>query len=935
MNTLLDKLNILADQLDINFEDEFNKLEEELSLLNPKFSSRKYQKESLGHFVYYMQDYKKKTTPIHLLFNLATGAGKTLLMAWLVGYLKEKFNYQHVIFLVNSKEIVGKTVMNFTDKLNRKYLFNSKLPFEIKVVDNFSALLPHQVGMKFTTLQGLSSELQNPGNGTLTYEDFKNNKILILADESHHLNADTKKGTKDEEKDKLSWEDLVKNALNSNLENILLEFTATIPNDVNVHAKYDDKIIYKYALGQYREDKYSKDVDLIKIHKRSDVESEQKRFIKDRILLACIMSQYKTDLFRELKEPITAKILFKSNKTDDNLNNLDFFKEIISTLKTKDIINLYNIVKSDFDKKDFIHFKDAFEYYKRDDFNTLVHTFKEVFTFDNEIKGRIVSKGSVRIVDTKNTGKESLDFLKDLDSNNSTVRVIFAVDMLNEGWDVLSLFDIARLYDSRSLVPEKTKTNNKLKTKLVVGPQTVKEAQLIGRGARYCPFSWKDLDKDRRKFDDYTIDEKHLSVLERLHYYSADDSMYITELKGQLINDGIIDENEIREKTIKINPIFKTRLKKLEMKLYLNNINFNNIKINKNNLNLNKNKFSIEYNEKITISHLIENGNEENFKNNFYELSLKQIHKNIIYKALNIQGVNFNWIQEQTEGFSSVFEFINKIQEQRFTLETKLNKNEILNKNNVLILSPKAQLSIVVTIIKKIKDLIFLRKKNISIDTYHPYEIFEIIKDEKTLRISGKNTKTELNINKNWFSHDKLIGTSYEIKLYEAIERYFENENTKLNKLKINEFFLLRNEREFKIFDNLGHAFEPDFVLFLLLENMQIKWCQVFIEPKGEHLTKNDKWKEEYLVELDFNDTTVKIMGLEFYTPDKEQKSYFEIIEDNILEENYFYNIEKFSQINEENNKLLYKIFWKNSNITIPEENIKDFLKKIKKKDKK
>ena len=179
MNTLLDKLNILAEQLDINFEEEFNNLEEELSLLNPKFSSRKYQKDSLGRFIYYMRDYKKKTKPIHLLFNLATGAGKTLLMAWLVGYLKEKFDYQHVIFLVNSKEIVGKTVMNFTEKLNRKYLFNSKLPFEIKVVDNFSSLLPHQIGMKFTTLQGLSSELQNPGNGTLTYEDFKNNKKII------------------------------------------------------------------------------------------------------------------------------------------------------------------------------------------------------------------------------------------------------------------------------------------------------------------------------------------------------------------------------------------------------------------------------------------------------------------------------------------------------------------------------------------------------------------------------------------------------------------------------------------------------------------------------------------------------------------------------------------------------------------------------------
>lgn len=876
MNTLLDKLNILAEQLDINFEEEFNKLEEELSLLNPKFSSRKYQKESLGRFIYYMRDYKKKTKPIHLLFNLATGAGKTLLMAWLVGYLKEKFGYQHVIFLVNSKEIVGKTVMNFTERLNKKYLFNSKLPFEIKVVENFSALLPHQIGMKFVTLQGLSSELQNPGNGTLTYEDFKSNKILILADESHHLNADTKKASKEEEKDKLSWEDLVKNALNSNIENILLEFTATIPSEPKVQVKYVDIIISKYTLKQYREDKYSKDVDLIKIHKRSDIESEQKRFIKNRILLACIMSQYKTDLFRELREPITAKILFKSNKTDDNLKNLEFFKEIISTLKTEDIFNIYNMVKSDFDKKDFVHFKDAFEYYKKDDFNTLVDTFKEVFTFDNEIKGRVVSKGSVRIVDTKNSSKDSLDFLKDLDSNTSTVRIIFAVDMLNEGWDVLSLFDIARLYDSRSLVPEKTKTNNKLKTKLIVGPQTVKEAQLIGRGARYCPFSWGDLDKDRRKFDDYTIEEKRLSVLERLHYYSADDSMYITELKGQLISDGIISEKEITEKVIKIKPSFKKKIEDLDIKLYLNTLNSNKIKFNKNKLQyLLKNKIIIEYDEKLSVSHVT--GVDEKIKKNPYELKLYQIANNILYKAVVLQNINFNWLLENTEGFYSVFDFINEVKNQSFILETSLDRKFIIN-NNQLILLPKVQLSIVNSVIKKIKDLILINKKELSANNFIPFKIFDIVKDEKTLRLSDNNPRTEIDSYKDWFSHDKLIGTSYEINLYSAIETYFDNPNFKINGLEVDEFFLLRNEQDFKIFNKEGRVFEPDFVLFLLLKNSDIKVCQVFIEPKGEHLEEKDKWKEDLLLSLDFEDSIAKIIGLEFFNPKNSGQTYWDEI---------------------------------------------------------
>lgn len=874
-NFLLNKLNILAEQLDINFEYLFNKKEEEFSLLNVNFSSRKYQKESLGRFVYYMEDYKKQTKPVHLLFNLATGSGKTLLMAWLLGYLKEKHGYQHVIFLVNSTEIVSKTIMNFTDKLNKKYLFNSQLPFEIKTVENFSSLLPHQVGMKFTTLQGLSSELNNPGNGTLTLEDFKDNKILILADESHHLNADTKKGTKEEESDKNSWEELVNNALNSNLENILLEFTATIPKDSNVTSKYEDKIIAEYALKQYREDKYSKDVDLIKLHKKSDVESEQKKFLKDRILLACVMSQYKTDLFRELKEPITAKILFKSNKTDENLKNIEFFKDIITNIKVEDIDFLFNILKADINKKDFVHFKDAFEYYSKDNYVTLVNTLKEVFTFDNEIKGRVVSKGSVRIVDTKNN-KGDTNFLKDLDSSTSTVRVIFAVDMLNEGWDVLSLFDIVRLYDSRSLVPEKdTKKQNKIK----VGPQTVKEAQLIGRGARYCPFSWKGLEKDKRKFDDYTQDEKTLSVLERLHYYSADDSQYITELKGQLISDGIVADKEVKERVIKVKQVFKDKIEKANIKIYLNTISNNEVKVPKNTFsNLFKTKLVIEHSNNMSVSHIV--GVDEKISKNTYELNLNQINKNVIYKSLNLQKINFNWIEKHTDGFTGVFDFINTILNQKFFLETTLNKEEMFNSNNQLILLPKIQLNIVVSVIKKIKNMTEQSKKNLTANNFIACNIFDFIKDEKTLRLSESNPRTEIYSNKDWFSHDKLIGTSYEVALYSAIETYFENPNSKIDNLNIQEFFLLRNEQDFKIFDKDGRAFEPDFVLFLLLADMQVKVCQVFIEPKGEHLEAQDKWKEDFLLNIDFEDSSecAKVFGLKFYNPNESQKSYFEQI---------------------------------------------------------
>ena len=49
--------------------------------LNPKFELREYQKEALGRFDFYFGGYQKRAHPAQLLFNMATGSGKTLVMA--------------------------------------------------------------------------------------------------------------------------------------------------------------------------------------------------------------------------------------------------------------------------------------------------------------------------------------------------------------------------------------------------------------------------------------------------------------------------------------------------------------------------------------------------------------------------------------------------------------------------------------------------------------------------------------------------------------------------------------------------------------------------------------------------------------------------------------------------------------------------------------
>ena len=91
--------------------------------------------------------------------------------------------------------------------------------------------------------------------------------------------------------------------------------------------------------------------------------------------------------------------------------------------------------------------------------------------------------------------------LNTLEQIDNPIRAVFAVAKVNEGWDVLNLYDIVRISEKAS----STKTN------------TDSEAQLIGRGARYFPFIYKDERSYTRRFD---ITNHDLSIIEQLHYHT-------------------------------------------------------------------------------------------------------------------------------------------------------------------------------------------------------------------------------------------------------------------------------------------------------------------------------------------------------------------------------------------------------------------------------
>ena len=218
--------------------------------LNTSFDLRPYQIDAFSRFFYcYENEFPNKIWPLHFLFNMATGSGKTLIMAGLILYLYEK-GFRNFLFFVNSTNIIEKTKDNFLNQTSIKYLFAETLIFDgkrvrITQVENFEAVNPNNINICFTTIQQLHNDLNNEKENALTFADFRQHKVVLLADEAHHMNVRTKSQKVLFE----SWENTVERIFTQNEDNVLLEFTATHDYaDPAMIEKYRNKIIIRYDL---------------------------------------------------------------------------------------------------------------------------------------------------------------------------------------------------------------------------------------------------------------------------------------------------------------------------------------------------------------------------------------------------------------------------------------------------------------------------------------------------------------------------------------------------------------------------------------------------------------------------------------------------------------------------------------------------------------
>jgi type III restriction enzyme len=105
------------------------------------------------------------------------------------------------------------------------------------------------------------------------------------------------------------------------LKTSYLEFTATIDTDTAaLISHYQDKVIFKYDLAEFRKDKYSKEINLIR-----SLYDEQERIIQ-----ALILNLYRQDLATSNNINLKPVILFKAKKTiKESEQNKESFHKLI------------------------------------------------------------------------------------------------------------------------------------------------------------------------------------------------------------------------------------------------------------------------------------------------------------------------------------------------------------------------------------------------------------------------------------------------------------------------------------------------------------------------------------------------------------------------------------------------------------------------------
>ena len=831
--------------------------------LNPNFELRPYQKQAFENFIAYFEN-DKRPRPAQVLFHMATGSGKTIIMAGLMVYLYKQ-GYRDFLFFVNLSNIVEKTRENFRNPASTKYLFADEIVIDgerirINQVDNFQYSDRDAINICFSTTQGLHMDMWTAKENAMSFDDFEDRRVVLISDEAHHLNVDTKKKMSAEEESSYhSWERTVRNIFEKNTDNVLLEFTATCDlSDASIRAAYENKIVFDYPLAKFYGDRYSKDILTL----RSDLS------VMERALQALVLSQYRLKIFQDHRIGVKPVVLFKAAKIADSKDFMAEFIETVKKLTGKQLQDLSHAVNNE-------NMARAFAYFANNgiSFETLAAELRDDFSEEH----------CVSVNDDKDATQKQI-LLNSLEDADNPYRAIFEVKKLDEGWDVLNLFDIVRLYETRQSGRAK------------LSPATIAEAQLIGRGARYCPFQIdSDQPKFQRKYDEDVTCE--LRACETLYYHCQNDHRYVTELKTALREIGF-DADKIVQREYILKDEFKAD------NLYSDGMIFLNDRVIKSR----KEVFGLTPTVRDDIYRFraatgatgIDTVMDENAKTVDQAFDLKTAHMTIKQIAgINYAIVNkalmkypifkFNTLRSYFPNVVSTRQFITddeylgsvridiQSQDESPTMQTMYDAvHYVLGKIAISISGIEETYEGTKEFrARRVNDV--FRNKTVNYTDPHDGGV-GISQNDPSVK---KDWKIDLSA-EDWFVYTDNYGTSEE----KAFVAYFKTYVDELKKI-YSKVYLVRNEREFHLFSfDDGERFEPDYVLFLQDDKTDgFEQLQIFIEPKGSQLLEKDAWKERFLLQMEdsavpvkifVDDNLYRIFGFHFFNQEN-RKTEFDI----------------------------------------------------------
>lgn len=803
----------------------------------------------------------------HVLFNMATGSGKTDLMAGLILYLYKEHGYQNFLFLVNSTGVLNKTIDNLTNKASDKYLFENEIEIEgerveIRKVDTFPKHQSKQtIYLKLATVQSVASDLYTQKENAMGEEDYARHKVVILGDEAHHYSA----STKSEKEAERSWEKAISTVLHAHDDNCLLEFTATIDLDnKNIYEKYKDKVIYRYALDRFIQDKFSKNVKRIQ-SSNTDVEN-----MMNVVLLSEYRRRYALEKYGSYIKPV---IMFKSQRIAASDEAEQKFNEMIQHLTVESLRQFLNRQAQMASDEDSETLTLAHDYYRQNDIR-----LAEIV---QELKREFAPTRIINANDSDRAGlleKGQYEALNSLESPTNLYRVIFAVAKLTEGWDVLNLYDIVRLSDDPKVKGTRA--------------TTMSEAQLIGRGARYYPFLLDGKKSYQRRFED---DSNDSLILETIHYHTINEPQYLSNLV-EALNDmnlptGTDTKNPLLD--VKVKPSFKRTDVWKYGKVYYNET----VAVDDEYYD-SLEKYGIDNRSDIVMPYLF-SAQELEYKAIETKGDYTNTHNIVVHfdrryvnKVLNrLTFYHFANLKKYIPTLKSREQFLGEewlnIYHRTFyvTVPEGMTSDDLRPEEKLIIL--ERYFLDVATKIKSgyskrrgtgkfigypIKDYISNYRKRIP-----NYDTSRLFMDGNPQHVRRYIVQSD------HFVYDSAIVNQTEKQLIDRIleridelrERYSDvylirmdenmhRESVKNDKLKLHQFGYGHEEVRLE-------GFQPDFILYLQDADFIV---QIFIEPKGRNI-EEEQWKEDLLMyinnheaEIFFEDevANIKIKGVKFYT---------------------------------------------------------------------